>query len=815
MFIPRFSRTALTRAVAAALTLTLAVTLACGLHKADTAFSKGDYDDALAEYRKALVKDPDWIEAKIGLRKSAALAAEQHLVKAKEAQRLGQVDIETREVGLAVALDASNAVAVDWLARLERAAEQRRAKAEAEESIDAEQKKAEAKQILPINPRSLEGMDLNFTRKTSLKEILQQLSKNSGVNIVLHQSAAQQDQQVSVDLRGLPFQRVLDTLMLQSDLFYKVIDPNTIMVFKKTPQNLQEYENKLIRTFYLSNAEVDNVRQIFNALMPQLRVFVDKRLNAMTVLAKPTDLAIAQRIVNQLDKAKAEVMIYLELLEVAETDTESLGLLPVVTPSDTVGTYSVGATASGGASNLNQTTGSLRISKSTINFLFPSLRLDMLKESGATKLLANPNVRVVSGETGEVNIGDKISTTQSSIGGLTSATGTTTTGTTATTATSALSTLGGALTTQTQYSYEDVGVQIKVKPRVHFNGDITIDLETDIKTQKAGSTPGRPDLSQRVIKTSARLRDGETAIFGGMLKEEERKDLQGIWGLTSIPVVGDLLGHHNNYKAKTDVILTMRAVVVRKPDLAEEDFEAFDPDLAPNAAKPFSPPETKGTPRVPMNAVPPSKPQPAAPAASPQAAPAAVPGAPAPPAATPPVPPLPGAAQPGAVPPGEAQPGAAPNAASPPQAPGSPQAGAASTQDADAGGSLVFFMNPISLEVPKGNTVRITLFASGAQGLTSGTMELKVDPKLTVTGFAAGDFLTADGGSLTGVPGPNGSLVLTFQRKTGATDSGTFATLDVQATATGQAPILIQGGQYMVGSNPIPARFSNALITVN
>ena len=101
----------------------------------------------------------------------------------------------------------------------------------------------------------------------------------------------------------------------------------------------------------------------------------------------------------------------------------------------------------------------------------------------------------------------------------------------------------------------------------------------------------------------------------------------------------------------------MRAVVVRKPDLAEEDFEAFDPDLAPNAAKPFSPPETKGTPKVPMNAVAPSKPQPAAPAASPQAAPApaAVPGAPAPPAATPPVPPLPGAAPPGAAQPGAAQ----------------------------------------------------------------------------------------------------------------------------------------------------------------
>jgi TolA-binding protein len=153
-----------------------------------------------------------------------------------------------------------------------------------------------------------------------------------------------------------------------------------------------------------------------------------------------------------------------------------------------------------------------------------------------------------------------------------------------------------------------------------------------------------------------------------MLKEEERKDLQGIWGLSSIPVVGDLLGHHDNYKAKTDVILTMRAVLVRKPDLAEEDFEAFDPDLAPNVAKPFTPPAANGAPEVPMNAVPQPKPQPAAPAASPLAAPvaspqaapvgssqaaparAAVPHTPAHPASPPAAAPLPGAAPPNSAP---------------------------------------------------------------------------------------------------------------------------------------------------------------------
>jgi type II secretory pathway component GspD/PulD (secretin) len=792
------SRTVMTRAVA--LSLGLVLVLGCGsLHKATKAYDEGRYDEALVEYRKVLKKDPNNLEAKIGYRRTAPLAAEQHLIKARNAQKHGQLDLETKEVGMAVVLDPANAVAVDWLTRLGEAEERRRARTEAEDSVDAERAKGEAFNALPINPRSLEGMDLNFTRKTSLREIFQQLSKNSGVNIVLHSSASAQDIQVSVDLRGLSFQRVLDTLMLQSDLFYKVMDSNSIMVFKKTPQNLQEYENKLIRTFYMSNAEVENVRQIFNALMPQLRVFIDKRLNAITVMAKPTDLAIAQRIVNQLDKAKAEVMIYLELLEVSETTSETFGLLPVITPTDTNGTYAIGATTSSGAGTaLNQQTGSLAISKSSINYLFPSLRLDMAKSEGETTLLANPNVRVISGETGEVNIGDKISTTQSSIG-LPSTTGTSTA---TTTAASAISSIAGVATAQTSYSYEDVGVKIKVKPRVHFNNDITIDLESEIKTLKAGGDPGRPNLSQRIIKTSARLRDGETAIFGGLLKEDEQKNLQGIWGITDIPVIGGLLANHANEKDKTDVILSIRAVVVRKPDLAEDDFEAFDPDQAPGIGKPFEPKVPKTKLNVPMNAFQETQPKPAtgapvtvappSPAAAPAAGQTLTPAAPAPSAAAPPA-------------------GAAPSA----DAQAKPDAAAAAAPAAAAPSDLVFFISPLSLEVPKGQTIRASLMVSGAGGLTSGTMQLRLDPKLTLKNFAAGDFLTGDGGSLEGAPDASGNLNLTFKRKTGAMDSGTFATLDLMATAPGNAPILIQGGQYLVGSNPISARVVNALITVN
>jgi hypothetical protein len=141
-----------------------------------------------------------------------------------------------------------------------------------------------------------------------------------------------------------------------------------------------------------------------------------------------------------------------------------------------------------------------------------------------------------------------------------------------------------------------------------------------------------------------------------------------------------------------------------------------------------------------------------------------------------------------------------------------PSTAAAAPSTADAS-DLVFFMDPLSLAVSKGESVKVTLFASGAKGVTSGTLNLSIDPKLTFKGAAAGDFLTGDAGSLEATPSAGG-VTLTFKRK-GATDSGTLAVLDVDTTAAGNAPILITGGQYLMGANPIPARVVNSLITVN
>ena len=391
----------------------LALGLGCALHKANQAYDEGRYDDAVVAYRHVLQSDPTNVKARIGIRRASQQAAEAHLARAREAEHRGMDGNVEAEVRKALVLDPDNQIAQDWLIRIREKAARAKEAADAADNIEMMKARADAENPLQLNPRSLEGIDLNFSRRTSLREIFGTLSRATGVNIILHSSF--QDSSVSIDLRGLPFQKVLDTLMLQNDLFYKVIDRNTIMVFKSTPQNREQYENQILKTYYLSNAEPDPIRSILTTLNPQLRVFTDKRINAIIVKAKPVELSIVDQVIRTLDKPKAEVMVYLELMEVTENSLEQVGLLPVINATDTTGVYRIGATTVNNTTGMNTNSGLTNIKRADIRVLVPNLALDALKSSGDARLVASPNIRVLSGESGEINIGEKISTTQSQL----------------------------------------------------------------------------------------------------------------------------------------------------------------------------------------------------------------------------------------------------------------------------------------------------------------------------------------------------------------------------------------------------------------
>jgi general secretion pathway protein D len=772
----------------------LALGMGCALRKANQAYDQGRYDDAVAAYRQVILHDPNNVKARIGIQRASELASEQHMTRARRAEQQGRDALVEEEVRKALVLNPDNQIAQDWLIRIRAKAEKARTEADAANNLEEIKARADAENPLQLNPRSMDGIDLNFSRRTSLKSIFETLSRATGVNILFHNSF--QDSNVSIDLRGLTFQRVLDALMLQNDLFYKVIDKNTIMVFKSTPQNRELYENQILKTYYLSNAEPDQIRPILTTLDPQLRVFTDKRINAIIVKARPTELAIVDHVIQSLDKPKAEVMVYLELMEVTENSLEQVGLLPVINATDTSGVYRIGATTVNNTTGMNTNSGLTNIKRADIRVLFPNLALDFLKSNGDARLVASPNIRVLSGESGEINIGEKVSTTQSQLSLPTSGT----TGTAGAASSMASSLLGGV--GQTSFAYEDVGVKIKVEPRVNNDGDITLKIDCKVTTLKSGSTPGRPDLGNREIKTSARLRDGETAIFGGLLKDEEQKSLQGIWGLSDIPFLGRLFGNTNDNKAKTDVILTIRTVLVRRPVLTEQDLAPFNPDDATTRTGPFAPK--------------PAKTQPAATEATPEPvtppAPAPVPvkqGTPAAPATAPAA--LPSAP---ATPPAVAAPAVPTPASAEPKAPAVPPVAVAPTPQAPAASDLVFFMTPVAAEIHPKEHVQVSLIVSGGKGLASGSLDLSIPPGLRVASVAPGDFITTDGGSFQQIPGKDGALRIVFKRNPGSVDSGLFATLDLEGVAPGNAPVLIQGGQFLEGTTPISGRWSNALVTV-
>jgi len=443
----------------------------------------------------------------------------------------------------------------------------------------------------------------------------------------------------------------------------------------------------------------------------------------------------------------------------------------------------LGSSATGG---LNANKGGVRISRSDLQFLLPSMALDALKQSGDAKLVASPNVRAASGEQAKIKIGEKVSTANAALGG---------TGTSS--LPSNISNMVGGMypgQAQTQYQYEEVGVNIEVEPRVNLNGDITMKIKSTVTTQTAGSNPDRPNLGQRVVETSTRLRDGETAIFGGLIKEEEQKSLQGIWGLADIPVLGKLLGATNKTRAKTDVILTVRAVQLKRPDLTKEDFDTFDPERAASETGHFIPKKSKKQPvQTPEPAAKPAEqPKPAAPAEKP----VATEKAPEKPADKP-----------------------AEKAAEPatPEGTAANQEKAAEPKAADAskGSEMVIFCSPTTSTASKGDRVQIALLVSGGKDFTSGSLEIRPDARLKLSQVISGDYVTAEGGNVLHSVESNGLVKLSFKRATAATDSGTLAMLEFEVVGgAGNAPVILDKGRYMIGTNPFNGKVVNALVTV-
>jgi general secretion pathway protein D len=313
----------------AALLLVCLVLTACATSKPYRQGQKfaqaGDYDRAVLAFSKALNEDPQNVRYQMELSRARFRASQVHFDKAKKYLSSGRLELAIEELQAAVFLDASNDFAAIELEKAMVAlAERREGRDPARELADM---KARAKASLEppkLDPSSNVPIVLKFNQE-ELSKIFDALSKASGINF-LYDDRVELNKRVTVDQAGVAFEEALDLLMIQNKLFYKVHDPHTLIIIPDNRQKRQEYEDQVIKTFYLSNAEVKDVQTILRTLLDARKVAVNDQLNAITIKDTPDVVAVAEKLVENSDKAKAEVVVDVEIIEINRNTFQNLGI---------------------------------------------------------------------------------------------------------------------------------------------------------------------------------------------------------------------------------------------------------------------------------------------------------------------------------------------------------------------------------------------------------------------------------------------------------------------------------------------------------
>ena len=546
-------RAPFTAAGLAAAGLCLALAAGCATtarDRARTAELAENFDEAVMEYTRALEERPNDRTLRRDLDRARLRAAQYHKAEGLRLAGLGNHEDALVEYRIAAELDPSNADIQD---ALREAAERVRMR---EAALRAGQTEIEAlierTRFLPAEGLELPDEvlpDSLVFRDASTRDILTALGLFSDVNVVFDPDFF--DQRTSVDLRGARLSAALESVTRSTRNFYRVTAPRTVTVIPDTPAKRTEYEEEIVRTFYVSNADLEETVNMLRLVLDLRRLSVVTATGSLSIRDTPERVAAAARLIAAVDKAPPEVVIDVELLEVDRQRLRAYGLQFASAGSAGIeGTASVDA---GGGLFVDEL-GSLTAADIFVAEL-PSLFYRLVKQDRQTHTLANPHIRTTAGETAEAQFGDRVPVP----------------------VTQFVPFGGGGLPQQptTSFNYLDLGVNIGITPYIHHNDEVSLDLLIEVLTSGADGYGGLPTFGNRSIETTIRLRNGETSILAGLIRDDEREVMEGIPGLSDLPIIGRLFARNRLETQETDIIVTLTPRIVRGLELDEADLRAF------------------------------------------------------------------------------------------------------------------------------------------------------------------------------------------------------------------------------------------------
>jgi general secretion pathway protein D len=571
----------------------VALASGCATSKAfrsgEQAERRQDYDRAVLEYSKAVQQNPDNLSARRALERARLRASVEHLKTGRRLAGRGMHKEALDEYTLALDLNPGNLEIGNEIHDLE----ERRQAGQNALTIDQVKERAREHALpgLSLGPEGREALGLSF-RNTSLREAYQALGKAAGVNFVFDPQL--QDQTVTLDLRDVAFEHALSALGSAGRTFHRVTDPRVITVIPDTPAKRREYEQQMVKTLFLSNADLKETIDLLRVVLGARRVAPLPGANALTINDTPDKVAAAERIVEIVDKRRAEVVVEVELLEVNRNKLKDYGIQITSAVPGYEGVQ--GGIFPDPTKKL--TLGDNPYSKENLVITnLPGVIYRLLQTDASTRILANPQLRSSEGQTAQARFGDQVPVPVTTFAPIAQ----------------------GGVSQQaiTSFEYKNVGVNIDVTPRVHHDGEITLQLKVDISQVGPPGFQGLPTFNSRQVTSVIRLKDGETNILAGLINDQERRSLTGLPGLASVPILGRLFARNQDEVTQTDIVLTLTPHVVRRPLLTEEDLRSFalggeaSPLLfeVPSTPTPAPTPPPRDAPRIePIKPPPPATP---------------------------------------------------------------------------------------------------------------------------------------------------------------------------------------------------------------
>jgi general secretion pathway protein D len=654
-------------------------------NKGRDAEARQNYEQAYDFYKHAYDLKPTNLGYRASYERLRFLAGASHVHRGQLLREAGQLDAALAEFQKAVEIDPSSAIAKQELQRTKQMMDAAKSAPSTAAPPPSFLQRRIEQAGGPVELATISNVPINLKITEDTKVIYETVGKLAGINVLFDPDYT--SRRIKIELNNVSLEEALRIIAIQSKTFWRPVTPNTVFVAADNPAKRKDLEQSVIKTFYLTNlSQPTELQDVVNTLRQILEI---NRLQplptqaAIVVRGTPDQIALAQKLVTDLDKPKAEVIVDVAIMQVNRDKSRTLGISPptsgsvtlqnnlnsttTTTPGSTVGTpvtTTSGSTPNtislNSIGNLNATDFSVTISQATATAVM---------SDSSSKLIQKPQIRAIEGQKASLKIGQRVPVAtgsfQPGIGGV-----------------------GINPLVNTQFQYIDVGVNIDITPRIHANGDVTLKMTMEVSEVDTQSNIGgisQPVIGQRKIEQEVRLKEGEVNLLGGMMEDQRTQALSGFPLLSQIPILKYLFSQDNRDHSETETVFVLIPHIVRRQDISEMNQEALDVGTASSielhrASRPQSPSTgDNATPAPPAPQMPTGTQRPAQPALPPP-------------------------------------------------------------------GSASFSFDPPAITQPHGSTFTVNVQVAGAQNAYSVPLQVTYDPKmLQVVNVSNGTFLSQDG----------------------------------------------------------------------